>query len=184
MNLKTFYKTQKVTKQILFRKVHYSLLKAANFEFEWVQFSRIIVSPLISNFQNNSWKRFLRNFITLSAREQVCNFFKKCALRCWDWDASICLQCCNTKPLSLSSNSTVWKFQDFTITQILREINFEDSWRAKSVISPHLEVLKSDYYDFVHFLNAENYQINKFTPPKMPKNVSFCTARIPKIDFT
>ena len=79
-------------------------MKAANFEFEWVQFSRIIVSPLISNFQNNSWKRFLRNFITLSAREQVCNFFKKCALRCWDWDASICLQCCNTKPLSLSCN--------------------------------------------------------------------------------
>ena len=100
MNVKLFHKVQ----QILFEKIHYNFLKAANFEFEWVQFSRIIVSPLISNFQNNSWKRFLRNFITLSAREQVCNFFKKCALRCWDWDASICLQCCNTKPLSLSCN--------------------------------------------------------------------------------
>ena len=32
---------------------------------------------------------------------------------------------------------TMWKFQDFSITQILREINFEDSRRTKSAIVTH-----------------------------------------------
>ena len=32
---------------------------------------------------------------------------------------------------------TVWKFQDFCITQILREINFEDSRSAKILKFPH-----------------------------------------------
>ena len=36
---------------------------------------------------------------------------------------------------------TVWKFHDFSITQILREINFGDSTSAKSAILTHLEVL-------------------------------------------
>ena len=33
---------------------------------------------------------------------------------------------------------TVWKFHDFSITQILREINFWDSTGAKSAILTHL----------------------------------------------
>ena len=40
---------------------------------------------------------------------------------------------------------TVWKFQDFTITQIFREINFGDSRSAKSAISTHLEALNFDF---------------------------------------
>ena len=32
------------------------------------------------------------------------------------------------------SNFTVWKFHDFSITQILREINFGDSRSAKSAM--------------------------------------------------
>ena len=32
---------------------------------------------------------------------------------------------------------TVWKFHDFSITQILREINLEDSRSAKSPILSH-----------------------------------------------
>ena len=55
--------------------------------------------------------------------------------------------------------STVWKFQDFCITQILREINFMDSRSAKSAI----------------FTNSEPLIVPKW---------HICTYRISKIDFT
>ena len=55
---------------------------------------------------------------------------------------------------------TVWKFQDFSITQILREIIFGDSRNAKSAILTHLETLNSDLYEFLHFLKPETFQIN------------------------
>ena len=58
----------------------------------------------------------------------------------------------------------MWKFQDFSIPKILREINLENSWSAKSAISSHLEALNSDFYEFLYFLRAEIYQIKK-----MPK---------------
>ena len=53
----------------------------------------------------------------------------------------------------------MWKFQDFSITEILREINFEDSWSAKSAILTQLEALNFDFYDFLHFLKAKIFQI-------------------------
>ena len=53
------------------------------------------------------------------------------------------------------------KFHDFSITQILREIKFEDSRSAKSSIFPHLEALKFDFYEYLHFLKAEIDQVNK-----------------------
>ena len=49
---------------------------------------------------------------------------------------------------------TVWKFHDFPITQILREIKFEDSRSAKSAIFTHLEALNFDLYEFLHFLQT------------------------------
>ena len=55
----------------------------------------------------------------------------------------------------------MWKFHDFSITQILREINFEDSNSAKSAILSHLEALNFDFYEFLHFLKASIYLINK-----------------------
>ena len=55
---------------------------------------------------------------------------------------------------------TVLKFHNFSITQILREINFGDSRSAKSAILTHLETLNFDLYEFLHFLKAETYQIN------------------------
>ena len=61
--------------------------------------------------------------------------------------------------------STVWKFGDFAITQILREINFEDCGSAKSAILTHLEALYLDLYVFLHFLKAEIDQINKIQSP-------------------
>ena len=56
---------------------------------------------------------------------------------------------------------TVWKCHDFSITQVLREINFGDSWSAKSAILTNLEALKFDFYEFFHFLKAEIYQSDK-----------------------
>ena len=40
---------------------------------------------------------------------------------------------------------TVKKFQDFSITQILHEINFGDSGSVKSVILTHVEALNSNF---------------------------------------
>ena len=56
---------------------------------------------------------------------------------------------------------TVWKFENFAVTQILREVNFGDSTSAKSDISTHLEVLNFALYEILHFLKAEMYKINK-----------------------
>ena len=55
----------------------------------------------------------------------------------------------------LSGVFTVWKFQNFAITHILREINFGDSTRAKSAILTHLEVLNFAFYEILHFLKTE-----------------------------
>ena len=78
----------------------------------------------------------------------------------------------------------MWKFHDFSITQILREINFVDYGSAKSAISTHLKALNFDIPEFLQFLKAEIYQINKIPNPKMAENGTFCTSRVPKIDFT
>ena len=40
-----------------------------------------------------------------------------------------------------SSTYTVWKYQDFSATQILREINFEESKSSKNAIFTILEAL-------------------------------------------
>ena len=69
--------------------------------------------------------------------------------------------------------STVWKFHNFAITQILREINFDDSKSAKSAILTHLEILNFEFDEFLTFLKAEIYQINKIQSHKNGKNVSF-----------
>ena len=73
----------------------------------------------------------------------------------------------------------VWKFHDFSITQILREINFWDSRSAKSAILTHLEVLNFASYEIMHFLKAQIHQFNQ-----KGKNDSFTTSRFSKIDFT
>ena len=43
----------------------------------------------------------------------------------------------------------------------LREINFGDSWCANCAILAHLEALNFIFYEFLHFLHAEKYQINR-----------------------
>ena len=49
----------------------------------------------------------------------------------------------------------MWKFWDFSIPQILREIDFWDSRSAKSAIFTHLEAMNFGFYEFFHFLKAE-----------------------------
>ena len=42
-------------------------------------------------------------------------------------------------PILIDIHATMWKFHDFSITQILCEINFGDCRSAKSTILQHLE---------------------------------------------
>ena len=49
----------------------------------------------------------------------------------------------------------MWKFHEFSIPKILREINFEDSKSAKSANLTHLEALNSDSFDSLQFWKAE-----------------------------
>ena len=70
-----------------------------------------------------------------------------------------------------------------SLDKILREINFGDSRSAKSAILTHLEAVNFDFYEFLHFLKAEFYQINKIQSPKNGKNGRFRASRFSKIDF-
>ena len=54
----------------------------------------------------------------------------------------------------------MFKFHDFSISYILREINFWDSRSVKSAILTHLEALNFDIYAFLNFLKAEIDQID------------------------
>ena len=63
--------------------------------------------------------------------------------------------------LRKKSPNTVWKFHDFSITQILREINFGDSASVKSAILTHLEVLNFAFYEIMHLLKVKIDQLNK-----------------------
>ena len=53
-----------------------------------------------------------------------------------------------------SLDYTVWIFQDFSVTQILREINFGQSWCSKNAI---LRALNLKFYEIVHYLET-SYQ--------------------------
>ena len=50
----------------------------------------------------------------------------------------------------------MWKYHDFFITQILREIISGNSRSAKPAILTHLEALNIDFMNFLLFLLAEN----------------------------
>ena len=63
------------------------------------------------------------------------------------------------------TDGTVWIFHDFSITLILREINFRDSKSEKSAIFAILEALDFEFYEFLHLLKVEIYQINHFQSP-------------------
>ena len=75
----------------------------------------------------------------------------------------------------------VWKFHDFAITKILREINLGHSKIAKSVILTNSEALNFDFYEFLRFMKDEIYQINKSQKPKIAKTAFSELQNSPKL---
>ena len=57
---------------------------------------------------------------------------------------------------------TVWKFQKFSITQNLREINFGDSRSAKTAVFALLGAVK-----FVHLVNIRLQKVQEFMKIKI-----------------
>ena len=78
----------------------------------------------------------------------------------------------------------MWKFHDFTVTQILREINFRDYRSVKSANFVISEALNFDFYEFLHFLKIEIYKNNQFRALKIAKTAVLLTSRFSKNDFT
>ena len=84
-------------------------------------------------------------------------------------DKSVMEVTSNAKVMTLSSGfslneslevlCTMWKFQDFCITQILREINFVDSRCAKTAILGAV--------NFVHLVNFSLQKVQKFIKIKI-----------------
>ena len=62
----------------------------------------------------------------------------------------------------VSSGFTVWKFQDFSITQIFREINFVDSRSAKTAIFAIVRAV-----NFVDLLNSSLQKLPKSIKSKI-----------------
>jgi len=78
----------------------------------------------------------------------------------------------------------VWKFHDFSVTQILREINFGESKSSKTIIFAIFGALRFvDLVDF-SFQKMQKYIKLKIQSSKCVKNGRFCTPRFSKIDFT
>ena len=63
----------------------------------------------------------------------------------------------------------MWKFHNYSITQISHEINFEECRSAKSAILADWEGLYFHFYEFLHFSKSETHQIIKFQPLKLKK---------------
>ena len=62
----------------------------------------------------------------------------------------------------MTNSVTQWKFQDFSIIQILREINFGESRSSKIAISEILEALT-----FVNLVNFSLQKVQKFKTIKI-----------------
>ena len=63
----------------------------------------------------------------------------------------------------------MWKFHDFSITQILREINFGGSKSAKCAILTHLEAQNFDFCEIFALSKGQLAKIANFRPPKIAK---------------
>ena len=83
---------------------------------------------------------------------------------------------------------TVWKFQDFSVIQILREINFGNIRSSKTAVFVIFGAL--NYVDMGNFSLQKVQKLKKKNQNSVPVNVlqwqivNFNLDRIPKIDFT
>ena len=78
----------------------------------------------------------------------------------------------------------VWKFQNFSVSQILREIKVGQPEASQMVILKYLEALNFMFDKFLHLEKAEIDQKSKLRVFKIAQNSIFRTFRISKIDFT
>ena len=70
---------------------------------------------------------------------------------------------------------------NFSIAQILREINLWDSSSAKSAHFTHSEALDFDLYEVFHFCKTEIYQIKKLQCPENFKTAVLELLICPKL---
>ena len=63
----------------------------------------------------------------------------------------------------------MWKYHEFSTTQILREIKVEESGASKIIILTHFEPQNFDFYDFLHLVKSEIDQKSKFRVSKLTK---------------
>ena len=77
--------------------------------------------------------------------------------------------------------NTVWKFQNFAITQILCEINFGDSTSAKSALLTYLDVHNFAFCEIWHFLKTEICKITKFRASQNTKTAVLELLDSPKL---
>ena len=80
--------------------------------------------------------------------------------------------------------TTVCIFQDFSVTQILREIKIGESRVSNSAILTIKETLNLEFHSFVHFLKMKLNKLTKFRASKNGKNGNFRNFGFSKIDFT
>ena len=80
---------------------------------------------------------------------------------------------------SVGIKYTVRKFKYFSITKILREINFRGYGNSKTAILTISGALNFIFHEFVEFLRAEIYEKLKISEPiNMPQNMCYCNTQI------
>ena len=67
----------------------------------------------------------------------------------------------------------MWKFQDFSATQILRETNFGKCRSSKHAILTVLEALNFDFWKNFIVVNIKSYKNSKFRAAQYGQNGSF-----------
>ena len=76
---------------------------------------------------------------------------------------------------------TVWKFQNFSIIQIFREINFRDSRGPKTAIFRHLEAFNFDFSGILAFSEGWNWPKLQIQSLWDGKNDIFWALHSPKL---
>ena len=88
------------------------------------------------------------------------------------------------KPGQPNWELTMWKFQDFSTTQILREINFGHFEAQKTAIWTIWAALDFEFLGTLTLSNVKFFQKSKFEASKIVKTEVFDLLKSAKIDFT
>ena len=77
---------------------------------------------------------------------------------------------------------TMWKIQDFSVTQILREINFGHFEAQRTDILTILAALNLVFWEFLTFFSVKFFLKSKFKASIMVKTAVFAFLKSAKID--